>query len=80
MNSTEINNAFNNGKLDWKYKKLKNPENVDGIDYHYITSNWYILDTNEFLKTEMPLINVNKFSSYFTDLTKAFDYIDQLIA
>lgn len=71
---------YNNGNLDWKYRKLKNPANVDGIDYNYITSNWYILDIKNFPRTEKPLIKINELNAYFTDINLAFNYMEQLLA
>lgn len=76
----DVNEIFNSGALDWKYKKLSKVAVVDGIKYNYITSDWYILDIENFPRTEKPLINTKQISCYFTTLTDAFNYIDQLIA
>ena len=71
---------INNGELNWKYIKYNIPVNVDGIDYSYATSNWYILDIKNFPRVEKPLINQNEFSAYFLDLNEAFEYVYQLRA
>lgn len=78
--SETVKSLFNDGKLSWKYKKLNNKEIVDGIEYEYITSDWYILDVKNFPRTEMPLVNIKQNSAYFVDLVDAFYYIDQLEA
>ena len=77
---TDITNAFNNGKLDWKYMKLDNMAIVDGIEYKYITSDWYILEIENFPRPEMPLVNIDQHCAYFRDLADAFYDIDQLVA
>ena len=77
---TILDEMFNDGKLDWKYMKLNNKEKVDGIEFQYITSDWYILDIENFPRTEMPLINTKQYSAYFRNLDEAFNYIDQLEA
>ena len=71
---------FNSGLLDWKYKKLESPAMVDGIEYNYITSDWYILTLKDYPMIEKPLINVKQHSGYFVDIQDAFRYIEQLIA
>lgn len=78
--SEEALAAFENGDLDWKYKKLDPPAESDGIEYSYLTSDWYILRMNNFPKIELPLINVKQKSSFFTELDDALDYIDELEA
>ena len=79
-NSNEVRDAFADGKLDWKYKKLNNPELVDGIEFNYITSNWYILDIENFPTVEKPLINTQQYCSYFRNLVDAFNFLEQLKA
>ena len=78
----DINNAetlgYNN--LKWKYLKLDNNALVDGIEYGYVTSNWYILTLANYPMIEKPLINVNDYSCYFMTLKDAANYIEQLIA
>lgn len=76
----DIKNAYNNKQLDWKYMTLKNKEIVDGVEYKYVTSDWYILKCANFPKTEHILINTNNKNAYFMELTDAFKYIDQLRA
>ena len=78
LSMSEITTAFNDHKLDWKYQKLHNKAIIDGVEYDYITSNWYILDISNFPKVEKPLINVKEHSSYFMELDQAFNYIKQL--
>ena len=66
--------------VNWKYMKLDNPALVDGIEYKYITSDWYMLDLKNYPMIEKPLINIKNHSSYFMKVTDAFNYIDQLIS
>jgi hypothetical protein len=78
--NSEVINDIDSGKLDWKYRKLDSPEVVDGIEYNYITSDWYILTLKNYPMIEKPLINVRQHSGYFIDIQDAFRYIEQLIA
>lgn len=71
---------LNAGNLDWKYRKLTNGENVDGIIYDYVTSDWYVLDVENFPRTEKPLININQKTAYFMDHESAEFAIQQLQA
>jgi hypothetical protein len=77
---TELSQALESGKMDWKYTKLAAPADVDGIMYNYAYSNWYILTLRNYPSIEKPLICAGERSSYFVDLEDAFFYIDQLIA
>lgn len=76
----QSNSAFEANKLDWKYKKLENKEDVDGVLYDYVTSDWYILDINNFPRVEKPLINTNQKTAYFTSHEAAEFAIQQLNA
>jgi hypothetical protein len=80
LTGSSLNSALSNHKLDWKYMTLSNKQIVDGIEYKYLTSDWYILTLDNFPTVEKPLVNVDQYSSYFRTLTEAFYYIDQLIA
>ena len=80
MNSGQIEDAMKSKKLDWKYMELKDPAIVDGIEYKYITSDWYILTLSNYPMVEKPLINVKQHSGYFVDINDAFNYIEQLKA
>jgi hypothetical protein len=71
---------YTNNGLDWKYLPLDPIETIDGIDYRYVTSNWWILDIENFPRTEKPLITADEISAYFVDLESALNYIDQLVA
>ena len=75
-----LDEAIQNGSLDWKYTKLVAPADVDGIMYNYVYSNWYILTLKDYPTIEKPLIYAGERSSFFVDLEEAFNYIDQLIA
>ena len=66
--------------VKWKYMELEAPAIVDGIEYKYITSNWYILDLKNYPKIEKPLINTTYHSAYFLNNVDAFRYIEQLMA
>ena len=80
LHNEELQTAIDEHKLDWKYMILENKEIVDGIEYQYLTSDWYILTLENFPTIEKPFINIDQRSSYFRTLTEAFHYIDQLIA
>lgn len=71
---------FNKGKLDWKYKKLDAPANVDGINFNYITSDWYTFNIVNFPRTELSLINVNDKCAFFMDVCEALSFAEQCIA
>lgn len=77
---TALTKQISAGNLNWKYKILTNTENVDGVDYKYLTSNYYILTLADYPSIEKPLIYAGAKSSYFTDPEQAFRYIDQLVA
>lgn len=78
--SSEIITDIISGNLDWKYMVLDPSEIVDGIEYSYVTSDWYILSLKNYPMIEKPLINVKEHSGYFMDIQDAFRYIEQLIA
>lgn len=60
--------------------EIKDTVNVDGIEYKYVTSDWYILDIENFPMIEKPLIVAGRRSGYFMTIADACYYIDQLIA
>lgn len=80
LKGNDIINAYNNKKLNWKYMTLENKEIVDGVEYKYVTSDWYILKCVNFPKNEHILVNTKNKNAYFVNLTDAFKYIDQLRA
>jgi hypothetical protein len=80
LSPANVNDAFANGLLDWKYLYKEDPILIDGIEYHYITSKWYILDIKNFPQVEKPLIHTEQYCSYFRDIVDAFNFIDQLKA
>lgn len=80
LHNEDLKAALDDHKLDWKYMVLENKEIVDGIEYQYLTSDWYILTLDNYPTLEKPLINIDQHSSFFRTLTEAFYYIDQLVA
>ena len=80
MKKSEVLEAFNNGKLDWKYMRLENGRDVDGIIYEYLTSDWYTIRVDNFPKTELTLINTKQNSSFFINLGDACNWIEQFEA
>lgn len=78
LKGNDITNAYNNGELDWKYITLDNKEIVDGIEYKYVTSKYYILTLENFPTIEKPLICTDQKSSFFTNIEDAFNFVDQL--
>ena len=77
---TDVIKLINEGKLNWKYMKLSPPAIVDGIQYSYLTSDWYILTLKNYPMIEKPLINIKQHSAYFKNIQDAFRYIEQLVA
>lgn len=78
--STAVVEDMISGRLDWKYMALDPAAVVDGIEYSYITSDWYILTLKNYPMIEKPLINTKQHSGYFIDIQDAFRYIEQLTA
>ena len=80
LRGDNLKTAYTEGKLKWKYMTLDNAQIVDGIEYKYITSDWYILKCDNFPRTEHILINTKNKNAYFTNLSDAFNYMHQLEA
>lgn len=80
LSRDEVLQLYHNNHLNWKYMTLENKEIVDGIEYKYVTSNWYILECVNFPRTEHILINVKDKTAYFRTLDEAFSAIEQLEA
>ena len=68
------------GDLDWKYKDAGDNFTVDGIVYRYLTSDWFILDIDNFPRTEMPLVNIKQKTAYFMTNEAAQYYVQELMA
>ena len=77
---TALTKQISAGNLDWKYKTLSTTENVDGVEYKYVTSNYYILTLEDYPTIEKPLIYAGAKSSFFMNPEDAFYYIEQLVA
>lgn len=77
LKGDDIQAQYDAGNLDWKYITLENKEIVDGIEYKYVTSDWYILECENFPRTEHILINTKSKCAYFRDLKEAFDFVEQ---
>lgn len=80
LNEQDILTLLYNNELSWKYKALLDPEICDGLEYQYVTSDWYILDIENFPTVEKPLVNVKQKNAYFMNLEDAYNYLKQLIA
>ena len=80
LSISETIECMESGNLDWKYMKLDSPEIVDGIEYNYVTSDWYVIDLKNYPMVEKPFINVKQHNGYFINIQDAFSYIEQLIA
>ena len=80
LKGNDITKAYDDGNLNWKYMTLENTEIVDGIEYKYITSDWYVIKCDNFPRTEHILVNTKNKNAYFRNLSDAFNYIDQLEA
>lgn len=78
LSETEAENAYEQGELDWKYYKIPNGgKEINGLNFKYITSDYYILDIENFPRTEKPLINVNQKTAYFMSNEEAQNAIAQ---
>ena len=80
LTPAEVNERYENRKLDWKYKRLDNAVNIDGISYRYLTSNWFIIDIENFPRTEIPLINTKQKTAYFMTNEEAQSYLREIRA
>ena len=80
LSSNEIQTKYDNGLLDWKYKTLDNPIVTDGIEFKYLTSDWFILDIENLTRTEKPLINTKQKTAYFMTVDDAMSNLRQLRA
>ena len=78
--AARVMSDFESGNLDWKYRKLDEAVKVDGVDLWYMTSDYYILDIENFPKVEMPLICVDQQNAYFTNVDDALSCLKQLKA
>ena len=76
----QVKDLYDNGKLDWKYIYLPNPVNVDGIDYSYITSDYYILDVSLYPLVEKPLINIHQKTPFYMTNEEAQSAIKEFTA
>lgn len=68
---------YNNKNLEWKYMHLENKEIVDGIEYEYLYTDWYYLETINFPTVEYPLINTTRRCSYFLTLEEAWEFVKE---
>ena len=76
--TSDVKDLINNDLLSWKYLRFNIPAVSDGVKYDYGTSDWYILDIENFPRVEKPLINVKQKCAYFLDINEAFEYMYQL--
>ena len=70
---------FNNGELDWKYRKLDEPIYNDSTKFEYVTSNYYILDIANFPRVEKNLISIKEKNAFFVNLQDAYSMYKELI-
>lgn len=75
LNSQDVEQAYKDGKLDWKY--IPGKYTSDGIDFKYLTTDWYIIECDNFPRTEKILINVKTKSSYFRNRIDAFEFLKE---
>lgn len=75
QNNAAVMDLYNQNKLAWKYAPCN--EVVDGIQYNYVTSDWYILKSSTIPRSEHILINTKQKTSYFTNLQEAFYFLEQ---
>ena len=73
-----LQEKLDSGDLDWKYMRLENKEVVDGIEFQYLTTEWFYLETINYPTVEYPLINTtDKKCSYFLTLADAWNFINE---
>ena len=77
--TAETLSKFEAGDLDWKYKELEYTNTVDGVEYSYISSDWYILRLKNLPKVEHTLMKAGDVSSFFINIDSAFHYVEQLM-
>lgn len=77
LNNGVVKTLYDSGNLNWKYLTLVNKAIVDGIEYKYVTSDWYIIKCEDFARTEHILINVKERSAYFMNSADAFDFLKE---
>lgn len=77
MTDGHVKDAYSKGNLSWKYITLNAPAIVDGIEYKYITSDWYIIETEDFPRTEYPLVKAGDKCAYFMNPEDAFNFIKE---
>ena len=65
---------------DWKYIKCNPATLIGNVQYNYLTSDWYILDIEEYPRKEKSLVNVKQKTAYFLDIDEAFEQLYQLRA
>lgn len=78
--TVEAKALYDDGKLDWKYIYLPNGIVVDGIEYSYLTSDYYILDIKNFPRVEKPLVNVNQKTPFYMTNEDAQSAISEFLA
>lgn len=78
--STAVSSELSKGKLSWKYMKLDKPPTINGEVKEYVSSNYYILELENFHSLEKPLVNPNEKCSYFMNIKDAVSYMKELEA
>ena len=73
----DVQEAMENGELDWKYLALDSPITVDDTEYNYVTSDYYVLETSDSPIAENPLVKVNQKSEYFYTLEEAMLFLKE---
>lgn len=70
--------SYTDPLIQWKYDHLTNPITVDGINFNYVYSNYYILITKNMPTVEYPLVCVTDINCpYFMSLEEAWDFVKQ---
>ena len=67
-------------KVSWKYVNGDGLLQSDGVKFSYITSDWYILDIDNFPRSEKALVKVNDLTCYFMNPEDALSHLEQLEA
>ena len=75
---SELVEKRDNSQLDWKYLKLDEPVENDGVTYNYVTSDWYVFDTPNYPRVEKHMINVKQQTAFFISLERALSYKSQI--
>lgn len=71
---------FDNHELDWKYRELEEPEKLNGAPHKYITSDWFVFDIANFIRSEKHMVCAGQKTAFFMKDYQAFSYLNSMIS